>query len=146
MSFNPDSTKPADEVVFSRKRNIHYPPILFKSLSVKRVQSHKHFGLTADTKLNFSEHISSILFIVVSGKLTPRKLPPMKRPSYEYSPYESSPYENNPSRNLPPRKLPPIRIPPYETPSPLIKHIIEKKKLQKFLPWRKLCKGTSLSK
>ena len=61
-SFNPDSTKPAHEVVFSRKkRNIHYPPITFNKLLVKRVQSHKHLGLTLNSKLNFKEHISSIL-------------------------------------------------------------------------------------
>ena len=58
MSFNPDSTKPAHEVVFSRKRCINYPPITFNKLPVKRVQSHKHLGLTIDTKLN------SILSIV----------------------------------------------------------------------------------
>ena len=68
MSFDPDSTKPAHEVVFSRRKNIHYPPILFNNLPVKRVQSHRHLGLTLDSKLNFNEHISSILSIV--NKLT----------------------------------------------------------------------------
>ena len=46
MSFNPDSTKPAHEVVFSRKKNIHYPPILFNNLPVKPVQFHRHLELT----------------------------------------------------------------------------------------------------
>ena len=68
MSFNPDSTKPAHEVVFSRKKNIHYPPILFNNLPVKRVQFHRHLGLTLDSQLNFNEHISSTLSIV--NKLT----------------------------------------------------------------------------
>ena len=49
MSFDPDSTKPAHEVFFSRKENIHYPPILFNNLTVKRVQFHRHLGLTLDS-------------------------------------------------------------------------------------------------
>ena len=69
MSFNLDSTKPAYEVVFSRKKYIHYPPITFNNLPVKRVQFHKHLGLTLDSKLNFNEHISSIFSVV--NKLTP---------------------------------------------------------------------------
>ena len=68
MSFNPDSTKPAHEVIFSRKKNINYSLITFNKLPVKCVQSHKHLGLTLDSKLNFNEHISSILSIV--NKLT----------------------------------------------------------------------------
>ena len=68
MSFNPDSTKPAHEVVFSRKQNIHDTPILFNNLPVKRVQFHRHLGLTLDSQLNFNEHISSTLSTV--NKLT----------------------------------------------------------------------------
>ena len=47
---------------------IHYPPITFKKLPVNRGQSHKHLGLTLESKLNFNENISSILSIV--NKLT----------------------------------------------------------------------------
>ena len=68
MSFNPDSTKRAHEVVLSRKKNIHYPSILFNSLPVKRVQFHRPLGLTLHSQLNFNEHISSTLSIV--SKLT----------------------------------------------------------------------------
>ena len=68
MSFNPDSTKPTHEVVFIGKNNIHYPPITLSNLPLKLVQSHKHLGLKLDPKLNFNEHISSILSIV--NKLT----------------------------------------------------------------------------
>ena len=50
------------------KKNIRYPPILFNNLPVKRVQSHRHLGLTLDSKLNFNEHISSVLSVV--NKLT----------------------------------------------------------------------------
>ena len=60
MSFNPNSVKPAHEIVLSRKKNIHYPPITFNNLPVKHIQSQKHLGLTLDSKLNLYEHISSI--------------------------------------------------------------------------------------
>ena len=41
---------------------IDWSPIIeFNSVSVKRVQAHKHLGSTLDLKLNFDEHISSIL-------------------------------------------------------------------------------------
>ena len=43
------------------KNNFHYPPIAFNNLPVKRVQFHKHLQLTLDSKLNFHEHISTIL-------------------------------------------------------------------------------------
>ena len=56
------------EVFFSMKKNIHYRSITYNKLPVERFQSRKHLGLTLDTKLNFSEHISSILTIV--NKLT----------------------------------------------------------------------------
>ena len=56
------------------KENIHYSPITFNNLPVKRIQSHKHLGLTLDSKLNVNEHISSIFSLV--NKLTDvRKLP-----------------------------------------------------------------------
>ena len=44
-----------------KKYFVHYPPITFNKVPVKRVQSHKHLGLTLDLKLDFHEHISSIL-------------------------------------------------------------------------------------
>ena len=75
MSFNPDSTKHAYEVVFSRKKNnIRYRSITFNNLLVERVQSQKRLGLTLDSRLNFSEHISSILSIVNNLTTALRKL------------------------------------------------------------------------
>ena len=56
------------------KKNIHYPPILFNNLPVKRVQSHRHLGLTLDSKLNFNKHIFSILSIVNTLTAAFRKL------------------------------------------------------------------------
>ena len=61
MSFNPDPTKPAEEVLFSVKRNSHHlPPLFFNGTEVRRVSEHKHLGLIFDTKISFSAHISQI--------------------------------------------------------------------------------------
>ena len=51
-----------------KKNNIHYPPITFNKVPIKRVQSHKNLGSTLDSKLNFHEDISSVLSNV--NKLT----------------------------------------------------------------------------
>ena len=59
MSFNPDPTKPAEEIVFSRKHvHIQHPPLFFNNIMVKQVSEHKHLGLTLDSKLTFANHIS----------------------------------------------------------------------------------------
>ena len=51
MSFNPDPTKQAIEMLFSRKRNQQpHPPLFFNSLPVASATNHKHLGLTLDCK------------------------------------------------------------------------------------------------
>ena len=58
MSFNPDPTKPAEEILFSRKKtSIDHPPLLFNGSEVKRVTEHKHLGLILDPRLDFAAHI-----------------------------------------------------------------------------------------
>ena len=62
MSFNPDPTKQAVQVLFSRKTNkIVHPKIFFNNTEVKTVNEHKHLGLTLDTKLTFASHIDEKL-------------------------------------------------------------------------------------
>ena len=59
MSFNPDPTKQAVEILFSQKlKNVEHPPIYFNDIEVKRVTDHKHLGLIFDPKLSFTKHIS----------------------------------------------------------------------------------------
>ena len=61
MSFNPDPTKPAEEILFSVKRKSpQHPPLFFNGIQVKRVTSHKHLGLTFDPKLNFGCYFDEI--------------------------------------------------------------------------------------
>ena len=62
MSFNPDPSKQAQEVIFSRKiQKTCHPSIYFNNKSVKQVPSQKHLGLILDKKLNFQEHLVNIL-------------------------------------------------------------------------------------
>ena len=56
MSFNPDPTKPAEEILFSHKRPRPHPPLFFNGVEVKRVEEHKHLGLILDPLLNFAAH------------------------------------------------------------------------------------------
>ena len=68
MSFNPDPTKPAEEILFSQKKStIYHPPLFFNGSEVKRVADHKHLGLVLDPKLNFAAHINEKSAIARKG-------------------------------------------------------------------------------
>ena len=59
MSFNPDPTKQAVQVVFLRKsKQIDHAKIYFNDIEVKTVNDHKHLGLILDAKLSFASHIN----------------------------------------------------------------------------------------
>ena len=59
MSFNPDRTKQAQEIIFSRKKNATtHPPLFFNNSEIKLSSNQKHLGLTLDSKLSFNEHIN----------------------------------------------------------------------------------------
>ena len=58
-SFNPDPTKQAVQVVFTRKsKQIDHPRIYFNDIEVKTVNDHKHLGLILHSKLSFISHIN----------------------------------------------------------------------------------------
>ena len=68
MSFNPDPTKQAEEILFSYKRKSpDHPPIYFNNIEVKRVSDHKHLGLVLDSKLSFVKHINEKIAIARKG-------------------------------------------------------------------------------
>ena len=68
MSFNPDPSKQAEEIIFSHKRNNpDHPPIHFNNIEVKRVTDHKHLGLNLDPKLSFTKHITEKIGIARKG-------------------------------------------------------------------------------
>ena len=61
MTFNPDPSKQAQEVIFTRKvKKVVHTPIFVNSKSVQQVSSQKHLSLIVDTSLTFDEHIRAI--------------------------------------------------------------------------------------
>ena len=61
MSFNPDLSKQAQEVIFSRKlKNLSHLPLVFSSANFS-CRSQKHLGLLLGSKLTFEEHYKTIL-------------------------------------------------------------------------------------
>ena len=62
MSFNPDPSKPAQQVIFNRKlKNVSHLPLVFNNVNVSSSQSQKHLGVLLDAKLTFEEHYLTIL-------------------------------------------------------------------------------------
>ena len=58
MSFNPDTSKKSQEVIFSRKiQKTFHPSIYFINKSVKQVPSQKHLAMILSNILNFQEHL-----------------------------------------------------------------------------------------
>ena len=58
MSFNPDVSKQAQEVVFSHKSHkLADPPVIFNNVPVKRCSIQKHLVIHLDEKLNFNLHV-----------------------------------------------------------------------------------------
>ena len=61
MLFNPDTKKPAQEVLFSGKNsNITHSIIYFNNDQVQRANQQKHLGIILDKKLNFKSHVDKV--------------------------------------------------------------------------------------
>ena len=68
MNFNPDLSKQAQEVIFSRKTvKVSHPSITFNTAPVARTACQKHLGLYLDEKLNFHDHIYAKIFKANKG-------------------------------------------------------------------------------
>ena len=66
MIFNPDPTKQAQEVIFSRKSHSpKYPDLYFNSLVVEKVKTQKHLGLKLDERLDFREYLKANLLLLI---------------------------------------------------------------------------------
>ena len=81
MIFNPDATKQAQKIVFSRKANAsHHATVYFNNVPVIRDNIQKHLGLFLDSKLSFFDHINEkikkaskgVNFIIKMNLLLPR--------------------------------------------------------------------------
>ena len=58
MSFNPDITKQAQEIIFFLKENnTIYPSLYFNNTPIQPKSVQKHLGLFLDEKLSYLEHI-----------------------------------------------------------------------------------------
>ena len=75
MLFNPDPSKPAQEVLFTRKKKIqNHPTISLNNIQVERTSHQKHLGIILDEKLNFKQHLDSIIPKVNKGISVIKKL------------------------------------------------------------------------
>ena len=58
MSFNPDPSKQALEVIYSRKTKKEYHSLLvFNNNNLSETNSQKHLGVALDNHLSFEDHI-----------------------------------------------------------------------------------------
>ena len=61
MNFNPDPTKQAQELIFSRKvQMINHPPLFINQNVIPQTSFQKHLGIYLDSKLNFSKNLKTI--------------------------------------------------------------------------------------
>ena len=61
MAFNPDRSKQAQEIIFSRRlKKATHLPLLFNNNKVSQVNSQKHLGVISDVKLTFEEHLKNV--------------------------------------------------------------------------------------
>ena len=61
MNFNPDPTKQAQEVIFSRKtKKVYHPPLMFNNAKVTQTTSQKHLGILLDSQLTFEDHLKMV--------------------------------------------------------------------------------------
>ena len=75
MTFNPDASKQAQEIIFSRKRSlIHHPPLSFNGSIVQKSSLQKHLGVFLDEKLSFNHHLKFIIDKTTKGIGILRKL------------------------------------------------------------------------
>ena len=62
MLFNPDPHRPAQEVLFSRKKKVSIRPVIsLNNIQVEKASYQKHLGLFLDGKLTFKHHIDNTL-------------------------------------------------------------------------------------
>ena len=62
ISFNPEPSKQAQEVIFTGKlQKKDYPPLYFNDSSVKETFKQKHLGILLDFRLDFQELWKSLL-------------------------------------------------------------------------------------
>ena len=62
LYFDPDPSKQAQELIFSRKINkVYHPPLLFNNSTVQQISPQKHLGIHLDEELTFRHHINEMI-------------------------------------------------------------------------------------
>ena len=75
MLFNPAPKKPAQELIFSRKKQSQsHPTISLNNIPVERASYQKHLGIILDEKLNFKQHIDNAILKINKGISVIKKL------------------------------------------------------------------------
>ena len=57
MIFNPDPTKPAEEVIFTNRNLTLHDPVSYSGVDVMQIDHHKHLGFILDSHMSYSKHI-----------------------------------------------------------------------------------------
>ena len=66
--FNPDPTKLAQEVIFSKKKKIQtHPMITLNNIQVEQVRYQKHLGILLGEKLNFKQYVDRAILKMNKG-------------------------------------------------------------------------------
>ena len=61
MNFNPDRSKQAQEIIFTRKlKKSTHSPLLFNNNYVSQVNSQTYLGVILDVKLTFEKHLKNV--------------------------------------------------------------------------------------
>ena len=61
MSFNPDPSKQAQEIIFSiRTKKNYHPSLHFNNSIISQSSYQKHLGIFLDAQLTFQEHLKVI--------------------------------------------------------------------------------------
>ena len=75
MCFNQDPKTPAQEVLFSRKKQAQiHPSINFNNVEVERAPFQKHLSVILDEKLNFKQHVDNGISKINKGIAVIKKL------------------------------------------------------------------------
>ena len=75
MLFNPDPSKPAQEILFSRKKQVQiHTAISLNNIQIERAPYQNYLGLILDEKLNFTQHIVNAISKVNKGISIIKKL------------------------------------------------------------------------
>ena len=82
MLFNPDVSKQAQEIIFSKKsHNFSHPSVLFNNSPVQRTSTKKHLAVYLDEKRNLNTHIGVKIAKARKGIGVIKKLSSKRRPS-----------------------------------------------------------------